>query len=778
MNSTKFKGFSLLVVLALLLSTVAMVVPAAPVNAAVDTVTINTTGFPLFGHTGGMSPSVPFTVHTDADTNGDLRLEVLTHGTTNSVATNDITNVALPVTGDNIFTTYQINLTGVAAGTYDLRASALQPSGGGDRKYSAIASNALVIDNTIPAVTLTNPNGGNYISANDNYTVYFTVTDAIPNVTNVTVSGMYSVDGGTNYSYVAFTDTSVSKGATSAVWPATTMPGTDTNTARLQLTVTDAAGNQRVVNSASNFTIIKTLPTVAIHQPTSSSSWNGASTQVIQFTTITGLSVAQDYKIEFYNGTDWTTVKDWSASVTAVAGLVNYSWVVNNTYRGAAAQIMVTPKDKAGNIGSAEPSDTFTIVDITAPTVSVTAPLTGTKFYSGVTATGTNPLISWTSTDNVLSLGVTDQTLDYDIYLSTNGGTNYTLDSTISADDQPQGLNNITTWTPPAMLASSTACRIKVVPSDHATVPNINSTGAISPTFSILLPGTVTVTNLVPNGSQTWQVGTTQSITWTAADSSDSSARLNYLIKLSSDGATFPTTIANLTNQTPGAKTYSWPVSDNVSASCKIQITASNPASGVTGTPVASSGNFSITTASFPVETATVSLKEGWNLISLPLIPTNTDIRNILSTSIGSVNYVWQYNGGTSWYSFAPNLPTPINSLTTMVDGKGYWINMSADSSFTFQGRKGNPAPSIPPVYTTTTGWNLVGYKSTVNHTVGQYLGTNVANYNVPVTGFSNIGTAPGEQVFTVKYASDNMTPGNGYWVYYTSTGSIAPPPD
>ncbi len=777
MNSTKFKGMSLLVALALLLSTLAVVAPA-PVKAAISTVSITwpTQAEPGYAYTGG-TETVTFSATSDAAGLSDIKIEVRLSGS--ATWTTAYSGQATLNEGVNAGLNADAVLSGTA-GWYDLRVQVRQPAMSGTWVESGIELNAILVDNTIPTVTLTNPNGGNFISANQDYTVYFNVTDAIPNVATVTVSAKYSTDAGGTYPYPAF-EAKVSKGAGSAVWPKENMPAFDTNTARLQLTVTDEAGNSKVVTSASNFTIIKTLPTLVIQQPTATSIWNGASSQTIQFTTTTGLSVSQDYKIEYSNDNFATSivVRDFGTTTPSLTpGLTNYTWVVDNTYRGTNAKIRVTPKDKALNEGSAVTSDAFTIVDVTAPTVTVSAPLAGTKFYSEVTATGTdtNPIWSWTGTDNVITLPVGGaQTLTYNIYLSTDGGTNYTLLDTRAG--QPQGINKELTWTPPAIAASSTNCKIKITATDAAPVPNTSPTGGISPTFSILKAGTISVAVTSPNTSSvSWQQGTAQSITWTASDSSDTAARLNYEIQLSQNGGGTYTTIATITNQPTGSRTYSWAVAGNACATNRIKIIATNPASGASNND-ASDANFTITAADFDVQTCNITLKQGWNLISLPLVPTNPNIENILSTCIGRIDRVWGCTGNASvaanWKSYYPGGPT---GLTTMVDGQGYWIKVTPgdDTWFVFQGRYNNAPPSAPQAYSVVTGWNLIGYKAVATHTVADYLGA--TNYNVPVIRFDNTGLTSGNYVS--QFGTDNMVSKKGYFVYFNAAGVISPPSD
>ncbi len=76
--------------------------------------------------------------------------------------------------------------------------------------------------------------------------------------------------------------------------------------------------------------------------------------------------------------------------------------------------------------------------------------------------------------------------------------------------------------------------------------------------------------------------------------------------------------------------------------------------------------------------------------------------------------------------------------------------------------------PNVPPSYTLSTGWNLIGFKSTTTRTALSYL-----------TGVSGITTIyrfdAATQIYVTVTGSDNMTPGNGYWLAVTQTGTIYP---
>ncbi|MGB8708072.1 MAG: DUF11 domain-containing protein [Dehalococcoidia bacterium] len=167
-----------------------------------------------------------------------------------------------------------------------------------------------------------------------------------------------------------------------------------------------------------------------------------------------------------------------------------------------------------------------------------------------------------------------------------------------------------------------------------------------------------------------------------------------------------------------------------------------------------------------------IPLSAGWNLMSLPQIPTNgagvkvTDINTILAGIVGQVLVVWYYDPATGWHSFSPGGPV---DLATMVDGKAYFMNIKAGGA-TLHINNGVdilPPPSLPPEYNIVTGWNMVGFKSTTARTASDYL-LAVAGKYTRIYGMVN-------GAYFVLQPSDNMVPGFGYWISFTANGTIYP---
>jgi hypothetical protein len=767
-NVGKFVS-KILPALGIILSLAFFIVPAAPAEAGIVAVVVNTPTSNLankaYGHTGG-AVTVGFTCNVTDNADGpiDFRIEILTAGTTSAIASQLGSHI---MTSTSDYVEYDVALTGVAIGTYDVRVGARQASSG-PYTYSAINTGAVLITNTAPTITLQSPIAGSYVSGNTTANVQWSAGSTIP-ARQVKIKGEYSDDNGTTWSTI-FEDYAADPGIATHAW---SVPAVNINSARFKVTVTDDAGNTASASTATGFYIITTAPAVTISAPQSTSRWNGGTSQSIVFTASSAFSLPVDCKLEYTtNGSTWNNITV-GYQLGRPVGTISYLWPVPTNFEGSTAQIRVTVRDRVGRTADATSSQ-FTILDVTAPTVSVLVPAASAHLYNGMATT-----VTFTTLENIGS-----SVLSYTLYLSTDGGSTWLNVQTGSAS---QGANNIT-WTPSGITTTRGNCKLKVAVTDSAFTPNTGT--AMSGLFSI-----ISSTDTIPQVSLTvptaaglsWQVGSTKSITWTASDPADSTARLNYQVELSIDGgSTYPITIARLVNQAQGNQAFSWAVTDNVSNNCKIQVTATNPGSTLYNT-AASANNFAITVADLPVTTATIRLYPGWNLVSLPLIPTNTAVQNILGPIADTIEAAWYFSGGTAgtWTSFVPGVTSTLN---TMSDGKAYLIKVhgySTDTSvpfgggswpsyvdLTFQGRMGPALTSTPPTYSYLAGWNLLGYKSTQSHTLKEYLGLDA---NAVLTAYWFNTSAGSWEMIDVN---GTMTSGAGYWIYLPVAKVVAPPLD
>ena len=750
MSSIKHTGISLLVILALMVSMLAVLAPATPVQAAATSAIINqptTDNVTLTKGTGGSVTVKYYLIGTGVAETVHI---YITNGTTNIFDSGNLSR-----TSDNTTLHSEIcAINAASAGNYYLNIyvnSVLLTSQTG--------TTTVIVDNTAPTVSVTLPNAstcgkgaiGQIIA------LQWSATDAA-STDNVTVSADLSIDGGANYTVSILSSISYLQGAQLYNH---TIAGLAINSSicKIRLKAIDRAGNDSSYMYSSLFSVLDTAPTATVSSPAGGETWNGASSQTITGT-LTGSGTTLTYMIELLKAgvnTENITSSWQTATLSGGVYSISYPWTVTNSDRGSTFTVGIYARDCAGNISTLGTSAaTFTIKDITPPTVTVTAPATGAIWYSPSTST-----IGWTQTDNVPG------SLTTTLYYSTDGGANWLL---ITSGSYAQGANTYA-WTVPS-IPTSTNCKIKITAADIESPANTGT--GYSGTFTINTCATTpSVTVCSPNGGESWTGTATQSITWTASDSPDATARMTYTISYSTDGgATYPNLIATLTNQAQCSSctcTYYWALPNITNTQYKVRIIATDPC-GNTATDY-SNAVFSITATTCLVDTVNVTLTSGWNLISLPESPTNTNIDSILSDVMGNVTSVWYYSGGASgtWYSYAPGAPS---TLLTLEAGKAYWFNMATGDTLSFQGRKCPCPPASPPTFTvTTTGWNMIGFKSTVGNAVSTYfasLGTCGTAYLAPINGYTS-------GAWTTVNCSDNMTPGMGYWVYINTTGTIVP---
>jgi len=169
-----------------------------------------------------------------------------------------------------------------------------------------------------------------------------------------------------------------------------------------------------------------------------------------------------------------------------------------------------------------------------------------------------------------------------------------------------------------------------------------------------------------------------------------------------------------------------------------------------------------------------IDLVAGWNLISLPLIPDSSAIATVL-TGV-TVDSVWNYAApysDDSWSSYFPGAP---DDLVTMVDGKGYWVNMNAPAVLIIQGVEMSSGAVAPRSYDVVVGWNFIGFKSITaklaGGAVGSYLEALGTNYTL-IYAFD----AASQSYVTVQSGDtgDTFEPGKGYWIAITADGTIYP---
>jgi hypothetical protein len=170
-----------------------------------------------------------------------------------------------------------------------------------------------------------------------------------------------------------------------------------------------------------------------------------------------------------------------------------------------------------------------------------------------------------------------------------------------------------------------------------------------------------------------------------------------------------------------------------------------------------------------------IPLKGGWNLVSLPVIPSNPAIARVLSSLVAfnEVTSVWSYAGTPRAWQFF--LPGKASTLSTMVDGNGYWIYMRMADTLYVGGYVIAPG-SLPPSYSLLVGWNLVGFKpqpTVEDETVGTYLSSIASPVKYDVNNvwlYDNLG-----DTWIRATNSTSVYPGDATWILMTTPAILTP---
>ncbi|HEY6625701.1 MAG TPA: CapA family protein, partial [Ignavibacteriaceae bacterium] len=252
----------------------------------------------------------------------------------------------------------------------------------------------------------------------------------------------------------------------------------------------------------------------------------------------------------------------------------------------------------------------------------------------------------------------------------------------------------------------------------------------------IVNPSNITV--LSPNGGEVWTVGESKDITWASQNINDVS------IELSTDnGITWNTIESSI----PNTGTYNWTVTAlDSSDECLIRI------KDILNTSIddVSDGVFTINYVSVTSFQLTVSILDGWNIVSIPgLHPTDQNVNTWWVFRDLGAN-VFKYLGG-------------YQPVTVAAPGIGYWMKHSGALT-----------------YNTGEEWPTGGIQIVPHDPIAGAAGWNLfSGYELSVTAAIVTTNPPGLQSGPIyKYSggysvATTLYPGYGYWIKLNAAGQI-----
>ncbi|OGY72012.1 MAG: hypothetical protein A3H59_01500 [Candidatus Jacksonbacteria bacterium RIFCSPLOWO2_02_FULL_43_9] len=171
-----------------------------------------------------------------------------------------------------------------------------------------------------------------------------------------------------------------------------------------------------------------------------------------------------------------------------------------------------------------------------------------------------------------------------------------------------------------------------------------------------------------------------------------------------------------------------------------------------------------------PTTDYTLSLSQGWNLISIPSFISDSSPESFFEENIQSIDSIWSYDAlqENPWHTYYPNRPE-LNSLTTLSPGYGYWIKWTLQEPLTLTKQIAplEQGPMTPPSRTLTNGWNLIGpyhlfnTRSGAFETAFQTLTLNNTPLWKSILGYNN------DRKIFQRFSDDDFDDaGNGYWLF------------
>jgi len=183
----------------------------------------------------------------------------------------------------------------------------------------------------------------------------------------------------------------------------------------------------------------------------------------------------------------------------------------------------------------------------------------------------------------------------------------------------------------------------------------------------------------------------------------------------------------------------------------------------------------SATTFTVAKRTASIALRPGWNLVSIPGTPADTAVGTAIANA--NIDIVTTYDPTTAggWLTAVRGSDGTFSGTLTTVDGsKGYWVHTSTFDPLTVDvpGLTAGSA-AAPAEYKLVQGWNLIPV-STNDLTVTS---RDADDYLTGLSWSRIIGYSNSNNAFSsiLPDGADTVSVGQGYWVYLKASGTLVP---
>jgi len=167
-----------------------------------------------------------------------------------------------------------------------------------------------------------------------------------------------------------------------------------------------------------------------------------------------------------------------------------------------------------------------------------------------------------------------------------------------------------------------------------------------------------------------------------------------------------------------------------------------------------------------------LSLHPGWNLVSVPIVPDDRSVAQVLSSVAEHYDLVSSYSNCLGvWLSYDPSSPG-VATLTELDEATAFWIHMTQADALVVSGTTpGSTHQSL------CQGWNMVAYPAAQSRDVAQAL-SSISGYYTAIYAYEGGTSNPWQRYFVdaPPWANElsQFEPGYGYWVLVSGNCTLA----
>lgn len=170
-----------------------------------------------------------------------------------------------------------------------------------------------------------------------------------------------------------------------------------------------------------------------------------------------------------------------------------------------------------------------------------------------------------------------------------------------------------------------------------------------------------------------------------------------------------------------------------------------------------------------------IPLTTGWNLISIPELPNDTDPAAVLASIDGSYERVLAYDNCDSADPWKEYDPDGTSDLTAIDHHSGFWVEMTQNDNLNYDG-----TAQTGVAIALCQGWNLIGYPLDTAYAAADILAPIRGKYTLlyahELTDTSDPWAIHSPTIQRWAEPLEDLTlmqPGRGYWLYATENTTL-----